>query len=163
MNGLWAEVFVDLTDGERALRAIVRLTVAAALGAVLGFERQTEGKVTSARMHMIVALGAALVTFLGAESDPASASRVIQGVITGIGFLGAGAIMKEEQNERVHGLTTAASVWLTAGVGMAVGSGYLWPAVYGVGLGWVVLSTLRITKTKLSGPDEEAKPGRHRK
>jgi putative Mg2+ transporter-C (MgtC) family protein len=143
MSGLWAEVFHDLADEELLLRAAVRLPVAVVLGAVIGLERQAEGKPTSARMHMIVALGAALFTLTGTAGGISSGSRVMQGVVTGIGFLGGGVILRELEQHRVRGLTTAASVWLTAAVGMSIGAGYLWPAVLAVVLGWLILSFIR--------------------
>jgi putative Mg2+ transporter-C (MgtC) family protein len=144
MNGLWAEVFMGLGDEEKVVRSLARLTVAAAMGAILGYERQTERKPTDARMHMIVAMGAALVTLVVSESGNADAvSRAVQGIITGVGFLGAGAIIKDDSEHKIHGLTTASSVWLTAAIGIAIGAGHLWPAVFAVLLGWIFLAGLK--------------------
>ena len=122
-------------------RVLVRLTVATLLGGIVGFERHREGKSAGLRTHMLVALGAALFTLIPQEAhmDTADLSRVIQGVAAGIGFLGAGTILKLEEQHRIEGLTSAASVWLTAAIGMAIGAGWLWPAVVGVVWGWIIL------------------------
>lgn len=101
----------------------VRLLVAAVLGAIVGYERERVGKPAGVRTHGMVALGAALFTVVslygfGGVGDP---GRVAAQVVTGIGFLGAGAILHEGAN--VSGLTTAASLWVTAAIGIAVGVG----------------------------------------
>ena len=104
---------------------LVRLIIATALGALVGYEREREGKPAGVRTHGMVALGAALFTlvsisgFSGAH-DPA---RVAAQIVTGIGFVGAGAIL--HQRRSVQGLTTAASLWVTAAIGLAVGVGML--------------------------------------
>lgn len=104
---------------------MVRLLVAAALGAVIGYERERVGKPAGVRTHGMVALGAALFTVVslygfGGVGDP---GRVAAQVVTGIGFLGAGAILHEPGG--VHGLTTAASLWVTAAIGLSVGVGMM--------------------------------------
>lgn len=117
--------FSDLTDVEQATRVGVRLLVAALLGGLLGFERESHGKAAGIRTHMLVCSGAALFV-LGSElvggGDDAM-SRVVQGIVAGIGFLGAGTIIKGNQMNDVKGLTTAAGVWMTAAVGVCVGLG----------------------------------------
>jgi putative Mg2+ transporter-C (MgtC) family protein len=97
------------------------------------------------RTHILVALGSALFVLLPIEAGMTSAdiSRVIQGLATGIGFLGAGCILKLTETRHVEGLTTAASVWVTAALGMAIGSGWLWPALLGTVLTWLVLYGLQ--------------------
>jgi|SRR5436190_21155498 len=107
------------------VRVVIRVLVAAALGALLGWERQRAGKTAGLRTHMLVALGAALFVLFPAEAGMTigDLSRVIQGVATGIGFLGAGTILKRAESEHIEGLTTAASIWLTGAIGMAVGAG----------------------------------------
>lgn len=102
---------------------LLRLAVALLLGALIGYERERAGKPAGVRTHGMVSLGAALFTLVslhgfGSASDPA---RVAAQVVTGIGFLGAGAIL--HQRNIVHGLTTAASLWVTAAIGVAVGVG----------------------------------------
>jgi putative Mg2+ transporter-C (MgtC) family protein len=144
MLQFWTEVFASPEDGFwlHAGRVLIRLTIAVLLGAVIGTERYREGKSAGLRTQMLVALGAALFTLVPQEAkvSPADISRVIQGVAAGIGFLGAGTILKLEGEHRIEGLTSAASIWVTAAVGMAVGVGWIWPAVVGVVWGWTILS-----------------------
>lgn len=112
--------------------AVIRLSAAAAIGAGIGLDRELRGKPTGVRTMGIVAVGSALVVLASqhaAGSDPGAAgSRVIQGVITGIGFLGAGVILRNPAGKKVHGLTTAAAIWFTACVGVACGLA-AWPLV----------------------------------
>jgi len=82
---------------------------------------------------------------------------VIQGVAAGIGFLGAGTILKLEEQHRIEGLTSAAAVWLTAAIGTAVGAGWLWPASIGVVWGWIVLAIVHRLEQKVRGKKENAK------
>ena len=122
-----AQEFSDLPDVAQATRVVVRLLLAALLGGLLGWERESQGKDAGVRTHMLVAMGAALFVtvaqLVGAQAN--EASRVLQGVMAGVGFLGAGAILKSSQNgeEYVKGLTTAAGIWFTAAIGAAIGLG----------------------------------------
>ncbi|MDB5804952.1 MAG: MgtC/SapB family protein [Betaproteobacteria bacterium] len=107
-----------------------RLAAAVLLGALIGLNRELKHKPAGLRTHALVALGAAVLTLLiggtGSASEPVhydALSRVIQGVITGIGFLGAGVILHSSEGKRVSGLTTAASIWLAACLGCACGTG----------------------------------------
>ncbi len=109
-----------------------RLALAAVLGAVIGLDRELIKKPAGTRTHALVALGAALLalvsTFLmlpAAGSDLAAPSRIIQGIVAGVGFIGGGVILRLESERRVEGLTTAASVWVVSAVGVAAGLG-LW-------------------------------------
>jgi putative Mg2+ transporter-C (MgtC) family protein len=144
MNPDQQAVFVDLGEWSHVLRMLVRLAVAAVLGGLVGLERQEESKSAGLRTHMLVALGAAMFILvpleMGMKLD--DLSRVVQGLTMGIGFLGAGTIFKMEAEKRVKGLTTAATIWVTATVGMAVGFGMFWPALIAVGLAWVILFAL---------------------
>jgi len=148
-----ASDFEDL-DAARAARIGVRLLIAAVFGGAIGFERQWKGKAAGLRTHMLVALGAAL--FVAANhphASPDSASRVIQGIVAGVGFLGAGAILKD-QHDTVKGLTTAADIWLTAAIGVAAGLGQGSLALLTTVLALVILAILpRFEKwTGLSHP-----------
>jgi putative Mg2+ transporter-C (MgtC) family protein len=142
------QVMVDdlfhIPDATQMLRVVVRMCTAAILGGVLGAERERAGKAAGLRTHMLVALGSALFVLYPAESGMASAdlSRVIQGVATGIGFIGAGTILKRADGSEVHGLTTAASIWLTGAIGLAVGAGQLWIPLVAVACAWMILSLL---------------------
>jgi putative Mg2+ transporter-C (MgtC) family protein len=131
----------QLPDLDHLVTLISRLVIAAILGGVLGFEREMLGKPAGLRTHILVALGSAVfvAASLEAGASPDHLTRVIQGVATGIGFVGAGAILKSESEERVQGLTTAASIWLTAAIGMAVGAGRLWVPVVASVLALLVL------------------------
>jgi putative Mg2+ transporter-C (MgtC) family protein len=119
-----AAEFSDLADVAQVTRLVLRLLLAALLGGMLGMQRERQGKSAGVRTHMLVAIGAALFTLvpaLGGMNDDAM-SRVIQGVVAGVGFLCAGTILKSG-GDHVHGLTTAAGLWLTAAVGVAAGLG----------------------------------------
>jgi putative Mg2+ transporter-C (MgtC) family protein len=132
---------IYVPNGPQMLRVVLRVVVAALLGALLGWERQRAGKPAGLRTHMLVALGAALFVLFPAEAGMAIAdlSRVIQGVATGIGFIGAGTILKRAESEQIEGLTTAASIWLTGAIGMAVGAGQLWLSALCAVSAWVIL------------------------
>jgi putative Mg2+ transporter-C (MgtC) family protein len=117
--------FSDLADVEQTTRVLVRLLLAALLGGLLGIERESQGKAAGVRTHMLVAMGSALFVLVSQQAGmlEADLSRVVQGVVAGVGFLGAGAILKLDGEEKVKGLTTAAGIWLTAAIGVAAGMG----------------------------------------
>jgi putative Mg2+ transporter-C (MgtC) family protein len=121
------------------------------LGGAIGLEREITGKAAGLRTHMLVALGAAVFTLAPHEAGMtiADLSRVFQGLIAGIGFLGAGAILKLPSDQRILGLTTAASIWLTAAIGAAVAVGALWLPVLAVSLALVILLVVR----RITGPE----------
>jgi putative Mg2+ transporter-C (MgtC) family protein len=107
------------------LDIILRLLLATALGAGIGYQRERANKPAGLRTHILISLGAALFTVIsifgfGGGVDP---SRVAAGVVTGIGFIGAGVILRGVRGEHVVGLTTAASIWAVAAIGMAAGVG----------------------------------------
>ncbi|UXH80866.1 MgtC/SapB family protein [Roseateles amylovorans] len=134
--------FSDIPDTAQIVRLVLRLTLAALLGGVLGYEREQAGKAAGIRTHMLVSLGAALFVLVpqqGGMPMP-DMSRVLQGVIAGIGFLGAGAILKLKEEEQVHGLTTAAGIWMTAAIGVACGLGREATAVVSTLLALAVLT-----------------------
>ena len=117
--------FSDIPDVSDLTRIVLRLVMAIVLGGIIGYERETRGMAAGLRTHMLVALGAAMFVMVPAQAgmDVADMSRVLQGVIAGIGFLGAGAIIKLRNEHEIRGLTTAASIWLTAAIGIAAGMG----------------------------------------
>jgi putative Mg2+ transporter-C (MgtC) family protein len=106
---------------------VVDLVVAIALGTIIGIEREARGKDAGISTNCFVIVGAMLFTFMSATVDPASQSRIAAQVVTGIGFLGAGLILKDGTS--VRNLTTAASIWFAGAIGMAIGFGYLQIAV----------------------------------
>lgn len=133
--------FSDLSDIEQGTRVTLRLLLAALLGGLLGLEREQQGKEAGVRTHMLVSLGAALFVMVpdinGAMDD--AMSRVIQGVVAGVGFLGAGTILKSDRHDEVRGLTTAAGIWLTAAIGVTVGMGHEATALLAAGMAFVIL------------------------
>jgi putative Mg2+ transporter-C (MgtC) family protein len=133
MDGPWTDglhaAFPDLPDIAHLAQAATRLLAAGALGAVVGWQREHWHKPAGVRTHMLVALGAA-AWVVGAERagmDLPSVSRVVQGLIAGVGFIGAGAILRTDQRH-IEGVTTAASVWAAAAIGTAAGLGSGWTA-----------------------------------
>jgi putative Mg2+ transporter-C (MgtC) family protein len=124
-----------------------RLGAATLIGCVIGLNRDLRGKPAGVRTHSIVALGSALLTLTSLQLgwldsgslDHGSVSRVMQGIITGIGFIGAGVILRDDQGKSVHGLTTAASIWLVACFGMTCGLGLWITALLALGLALAVL------------------------
>ncbi|TLX57542.1 MgtC/SapB family protein [Stutzerimonas nosocomialis] len=127
-----ASEFSDIPDVEEATRVVTRLTFAAVLGGLVGYERERKGKAAGLRTHMLVSLGSALfvLTALQGGVPRDDVSRIIQGIVTGIGFLGAGTILKGSTIQEVQGLTTAAGIWLTAAIGVAAGLGNEATAVF---------------------------------
>ncbi|HSC84614.1 MAG TPA: MgtC/SapB family protein [Pseudomonas sp.] len=140
LSTLLAE-FSDLGQVEHLTRATLRLLLAILLGGLLGYEREVMGKAAGVRTHMLVCLGAAVfVMTLEQEGAGHNAmSRVIQGVVTGIGFLCAGNILKGRTVSDVKGLTTAAGLWTTAAIGVAVGLGREGTAVLGALMALLIL------------------------
>ena len=122
-----------------------RLGLAVLLGAAIGVNRELRQKPAGLRTHALVCLSTALLTLLGIlmsgpVGDSATVGRIVQGLLAGIGFIGGGVILHRDDLRGVHGLTTAAGVWLVAAVGIAVGSG-LWEAgAIAVGLALLVLA-----------------------
>ena len=161
MDALLTELNAGFPDADQMARLLIRLSVAMVLGAIIGFQREQYGKPAGLRTHILVTMGSALFVIAAAESGMSSegVSRVIQGLAAGIGFIGAGAILKLSQHREIQGLTTAASIWATAAVGVAVGLGLLGLAVLSVILIWFVLAVLGYLEVrfKLSG---EAPPDR---
>ena len=118
----------------------LRLAAATLVGCLIGLNRDLHGKPTGVRTMGLVGLAAAVVVVTAAaEAGPGDATRAIQGIVTGVGFLGAGVIVKETGSDRIHGLTTAASIWLTAALGVACGVGDWVLALAATGLGFAVL------------------------
>ena len=151
MGVWWQEVgqtvrqeFSDLPDAAGVTRITLRLLIAATLGGILGFEREQKGKPAGLRTHMLVALGAALFVLIPQQAGVSDTdlTRVLQGLVAGIGFLGAGTIIKGSGDEEIKGLTTAAGIWLTAAIGVAAGMGREATAVLSTLLAMVILYTV---------------------
>ncbi len=142
--------FSDLGSAEDITRLCVRLLVAVILGGLLGYQRESIGAAAGLRTHMLVSLGCALFVIipLQAGMELGDLSRVLQGVTAGIGFLGAGAILKLHDENHIIGLTTAASIWLTAAVGIAAGMGREGTAVVSAVFAFAILSLLTKRQAK---------------
>jgi putative Mg2+ transporter-C (MgtC) family protein len=140
------ELFTNL-DWSELLRAVVRLLAAIVFGAAIGWERERARRSAGLRTHILVTVGSATFMMLGMEVAERSGSgdptRIIQGVAMGIGFLGGGAILKLPDEQKVQGLTTAAGIWTTAAMGVAVGAGWLVLAAVLCVLTLLVLAVLR--------------------
>lgn len=123
-------------------QAFLRLALAAALGGAIGLEREYRHKPAGLRTNMLISLGSALFSILSVElgAGAGSPDRIAAQVVTGIGFLGAGAILRSGEN--VHGLTTAATIWVNAAIGMAAGLGSYTIATVGAAITLVVLAVL---------------------
>ena len=146
---IWQELTGGLSDMREFVRVTFRLLAAMLLGAIIGLERESTGKPAGVRTYMLVALASALFVIVPLELGMplAEVARIAQGVATGIGFIGAGAILKLSENREIQGLTTAAAIWMTAAVGMTVGLGGLGIGALSVALTWVILTIIdRIEK-----------------
>ena len=120
----------------------IRVASALVAGAIIGIDRELKRRPAGMRTHSLVAIGAAVVviaTVGHSTGDADAVSRAIQGIITGIGFLGAGVIIKYEEEQRVEGLTTAASIWVAAALGMACGAGLVELALIALAATMIVL------------------------
>ena len=121
-----------------------RVLTAALLGGLIGWERERKGRAAGLKTHILVSIGSALFVLapLLADIDGGDVTRVMQGIVSGIGFLGAGAIIKMQKDERVEGLTTAAGIWMTAAIGMAAGMGQEMVAVITTAVALMVVSAV---------------------
>ena len=153
---LVAENFLDLPETRQIAIVSVRLVTAALLGGLLGAERESVGKAAGLRTHMLVALGAALFVIAPQEArlSEGDLGRIIQGVAAGIGFIGAGTILKLADREEIQGLTTAASVWLTAAIGIATAISPLWVPLVSATCAWIILYALGKAESRLSRSQE---------
>jgi putative Mg2+ transporter-C (MgtC) family protein len=139
----------------------LRLGAALAAGAVLGINRDLRRKPAGVRTHALVSIGSALVVLVAliGGGTPESLSRVLQGLITGIGFLGAGVIIHHEKERRIEGLTTAASIWVAAGLGAACGAGLVTLVAFAIVAAMIVLLAggpfERAFERRFQAPDEE--------
>lgn len=124
------------------------LSAAAAFGVILGINRQLHRKPGGWRTHSLVCVGAAMATWLMGHlthGDANAISRVVQGIVTGVGFIGAGVIMHRDSNAKVEGLTTAASIWMAAMMGIGCGVGLAPEA----GIGFAVVMLLLVVGSRL--------------
>ncbi|MBU4473200.1 MAG: MgtC/SapB family protein [Candidatus Omnitrophica bacterium] len=130
------------------MQVLIRLSLSVVLGGLIGLERQLHRRTAGLRTHIVVTLGSCLIMLTSVyvfdiykDQVPLDPARIAAGVITGIGFLGAGAIIQDR--EKVRGLTTAASLWVAAAIGLAVGCGFYSGAIFTTILVVIVLLVLR--------------------
>lgn len=142
MDIFWQELTFGLPDSRQLAHIIIRLIAAALLGALIGIQRERVGKPAGLRTHILVTLGTCVFVLacssFGMSSD--GLSRVIQGIVTGIGFIGAGSILKLNEQRDIKGLTTAAGIWMASAIGVAVGLGVLGLAIISTVLTLIVLA-----------------------
>jgi putative Mg2+ transporter-C (MgtC) family protein len=141
------------------LDILLRLGVAVVAGGAIGWERQHSGRPAGMRTHMLVSLGAAMAVSLAA-GDAAAMSRIVQGVVTGIGFVCAGEILHHVRNGRQHvkGLTSAASLWLTAVIGIVAAYGRWELVAIGTVMTLLILTVAKRFEPKKSAPKRPARP-----
>ena len=152
MDLLWQELTTGFPDRTRLGITLIRVMAAVLLGAILGIERERAGKPAGLRTHMIVCLGTSVVVLACLEVNMGldGLSRVIQGIVTGIGFIGAGTILKLTEQREIKGLTTAAGLWMTAAIGVAVGLGALGLAMIGTVLTLLVLGLEHMLDSRIA-------------
>jgi putative Mg2+ transporter-C (MgtC) family protein len=150
------ELSASLPSAPEAVRFIVRLLAALLAGGIIGLQREATGKAAGLRTHMLVCAGTALFVLAGVGMDMQqdALSRVVQGLVTGIGFLGAGAILKVESSYEIKGLTTAAGVWMTAAIGVTIGLGQLGTAAIATAFAWLVLAILVKVDRRIEGSSD---------
>jgi putative Mg2+ transporter-C (MgtC) family protein len=158
MNMILDELARSLPTGQETARIVIRLLAALLAGGVIGLQRESSGKAAGLRTHMLVCAGTTLFVLaaVGAGMEQDAMSRVVQGLATGIGFLGAGAILKVESEYQIKGLTTAAGIWMTAAIGVTIGVGQLGTAAIGTALAWVVLGVLIKLDKRINSSSEHA-------
>lgn len=158
MDIVWEELLSGLPDARRLMHVLIRLLAATVLGAIIGVQRERAGKPAGLRTHMLVTLGTAVFVLAcsGVGMGHDALSRVIQGIVTGIGFIGAGSILKLDRERDIQGLTTAAGVWMTAAVGVAVGLGSLGVALLSTVFALIILSFAKRYEPRVGGADSPA-------
>ena len=142
MELLFQELTGGLTDRRRLEVIVIRLLAATILGAIVGLQRERAGKPAGLRTHMLVCIATAMVVLAGSGVGMTTdgLSRVIQGIVTGIGFIGAGSILKLSHEREIKGLTTAAGLFMTAAIGVSSGVGAVGLAIIGTTLTVIVLA-----------------------
>jgi putative Mg2+ transporter-C (MgtC) family protein len=163
LKGVLDEFVLLLPDAAHLARITLRLLTALLVGTAIGLQRELTHKPAGLRTHMLVGLGTALFLVSAAEAgmDSAALSRIAQGLATGVGFLGGGAILKLTPEHEIHGLTTAAGIWMTAAASAAAGLGQVAVALIGTAFGLVVLTVFRRLEKGLgehATKDSEAHP-----
>lgn len=157
MEIFWDELTGGLVSIENVIRMTIRIVAAIGLGAALGIQRERAGKPAGVKTHTLATLGTTVFVLACTTSGmlPDAQSRVIQGIVTGIGFLGAGAILKQDDLAAVKGLTTAAMIWVSASVGVACGLGEVGLAIIVTVLAIIVVSAMSAIEWKVTSVKQE--------
>ena len=164
MTPVMQELSHSVPHADQVVRVALRMAVALIIGTVIGLQRELSHKPAGLRTHLLVALGTALlvVAAVNANMKSADVSRVIQGLITGIGFLGGGTILKLTQEHEIRGLTTAAGIWLTAAASVAAGLGEFAAAFIGMSFALIVLIAIGKLGGRPADRDDSESTDRHR-
>ena len=145
METIWQEISIGTAGWPEFARITFRMVVAALLGAAIGYEREKAKKAAGLRTHALVTLGTCVFvlggTGFGMNSD--GLSRIIQGITTGVGFIGAGSILKLNNERDIRGITTSAGIWMASAIGVAAGLGEIGLAVVATVVGLIVLAVVR--------------------
>ncbi len=159
LDVLWQELSAGFPDGAQLTRVLLRVIAATVLGAIVGYERERAGKPAGLRTHILVCLGTTTVVLAcsGGRMTVEGLSRVIQGIVTGIGFIGAGSILKLSHEHEIKGLTTAAGLWMTAAIGIAIGLGELGLALISTTLTLIILALVHVWELRARARAEEKK------
>lgn len=149
MDVLWEELTFGLPDRRQFIQFCVRMLMSVLLGGLIGYQRETAGKAAGLRTHILVSLGSTVFVLgcIGANFGQDAVSRVIQGIVTGIGFIGTGTILKREAD--IQGLTTSAGLWTTCALGVVIGLGELGVAIIAAVLAFVVLTVIARIEARL--------------
>lgn len=164
MTPVWQELARSLPQGDELIRVALRMLGSLIIGTLIGLQRELSHKPAGLRTHLLVALGTTLlvVAVVNAGMKSGDISRVIQGLVTGIGFLGGGTILKLTHEHEIRGLTTAAGIWLTAAASIAVGLGKFVDAFVGVLFALAVLTAVGRFGGNRSDTGESESTDRHR-
>jgi putative Mg2+ transporter-C (MgtC) family protein len=138
----------DILGGGYQLDFLIDIGISLLAGFLIGAERESRGKPAGISTHCLVIGGTMIFTYISAQVDPNSTSRIAAQIVTGIGFLGAGMILKSESTERITNLTTAAAVWFAAAIGMAIGFNFYFMAFVAITFAVLVPRIPHISKIK---------------
>ena len=155
MDVLWSELTFGLPDRKQLIQVVVRLLASAIIAGIIGLQRESAGKSAGLRTHILVSLGSTVFVLgcIGAGMREDAISRVIQGIVTGIGFIGAGTILKRET--QIRGLTTSAGLWTTCAIGVVIGLGELGIALIAALIALIVLTAVRWIEERYVDPDND--------
>ncbi len=156
MEIFWSELIAGLPTVQDSERILIRLVASMFLGGIVGLQRERVGKAAGMRTHILISISTALFVLVCTSVDMGldGLSRVIQGIATGLGFIGTGTILKRSDKMEVHGLTTAAGLFLTAAIGVACGIGRIGLGIVAAAMAWLVLSVLAHLEIYLNTKDE---------